>query len=114
MQKFNNINFLYIEDMGSFAEGTPVRKLLENVKLVEGAYPMNNYSDILRILVLYLYGGIYFDLDVISIDGFEEQFPLNFAVAQESGTVNNAVLRFSKKHSFLWFIMDEIVSNILI
>ena len=73
-----------------------------------------NYSDILRILLLYLYGGIYFDLDVISVDGFATQLPMNFAVAEDRTKVNGAILRFSKEHQFLWFLMQEIVSNVFI
>ena len=94
-------------------EGSPFKKLLENGTLDEGPYVINNYSNTIRILLLYLYGGIYFDLDIISVHEFEEHLPSNFAVAQGRSSVNNAVLRFSKKHPFLWLMMEEIVSKVL-
>ena len=114
MKRYSNISFLYIEDLGRLFEGSPLKRLLENNKLDGITFGMENYSDILRILLLYLYGGIYFDLDVISVDGFATQLPMNFAVAEDRNKVNGAILRFSKEHHFLWFLMQEIVSSVFI
>ena len=115
VERYNNISFLYIEDLGQLVEGSPLKRLLENNKLDGITFGMENYSDILRILLLYLYGGIYFDLDVISVDEFAAQLPVNFAVAEDPNKVNGAILRFSKGHHFLWFLMEEIVrSNVFI
>ena len=86
-------------------------KLRENGTLEDGPYVTVNYSDTIRVLLLYLYGGVYFDLDVISIAEFAKQLPVNFAVAQGVTSVNNAVLRFSKKHPFLSLMMEELVSS---
>ena len=103
---------MHIEDMKTFVRDSPFKKLLPGGSLDKVPYSANNYSNILRILLLYLYGGVYFDLDVISLQEFSGQLPLNFAVAQDSTLVNNAILRFSKRHPFLSLVMKEIVSNI--
>ena len=33
VERYNNISFLYIEDLGQFFEGSPLKRLLENNKL---------------------------------------------------------------------------------
>ncbi len=112
MRLYGNIKVMPIEDVKTFVWNSPFKKLLLEGRLSEGPYSANNYSNILRILLLYLYGGVYFDLDVISLQEFSGQLPLNFAVAQDPTLVNNAILRFSKRHPFLSLLMKEIVSNI--
>ena len=112
VKRYGNIRFMYIDDVKKFVEDTPFKKLLADGRLDEGPYSANNYSNIFRILLLHLYGGVYFDLDVISLQEFSGQLPLNFAVAQDPTLVNNAILRFSKRHPFLSLLMKEIVSNI--
>ena len=85
--------------------------LFNNVSNWDNAtFPVENHSDILRILLLYLYGGAYFDLDVISLKEFNEKLPINFVIAKDSADLNNAILRFSKGHPFLQLLMSEIVS----
>ena len=101
---------MHIEDMKTFVKDSPFKKLLPDGRLEEGPYSANNYSNILRILLLYLYGGVYFDLDVISLRDFSSQLPLNFAVAEDHMYVNNAIQRFSKRHPFLALLMREMVS----
>ena len=98
-------------DVNELMEGSPLMVLRKNGTLEKGPYVTVNYSDLTRILLLYLYGGVYFDLDVLSLTEFPENLPRNFAVAQGHTSVNNAVLRFSKKHPFLYLMMEEIVSD---
>ena len=62
MRRYSNISFRYIEDLGKLFEGSPLKRLLENNKLEGITFGTENYSDILRILLLYLYGGIYLGL----------------------------------------------------
>lgn len=55
-------------------------------------------SDILRLTVLYKYGGLYFDTDVVVLKNMDE-LPANFlgkeAIDKEEvSNVNNAVLGF--------------------
>ena len=111
MESYSNISFLYIEDLVSFVEDSPFEKLVGSSKLSKSKFVVNNNSNIFRILLLYLYGGVYFDLDVISLKEFNKKLPINFAIAEDSEKVNNAILSFSKGHPFLRLLMSEIVSN---
>ena len=110
MESYRNISFLYIEDLASFVEDSPFEKLVGSSKLDNATFTVENDSDILRILLLYLYGGVYLDLDVISLKEFNEKLPINFVIAKDSRDLNNAILRFSKGHPFLQLLVSEIVS----
>ena len=111
MESYSNISFLYIEDLVSFVEDSPFEKLVGSSKLSTAKFVVENNSNIFRILLLYLYGGVYFDLDVISLKEFNEKLPINFVIAKDSGNLNNAILSFSKGHPFLQLLMGETVSN---
>jgi len=63
-------------------------------------YPLNNLSNGLRIALVYLFGGRYFDMDILHV---RSSAPLRNAVVWENdGTrVNNAVLVFDRRHDFV-------------
>ncbi|XP_030751737.1 lactosylceramide 4-alpha-galactosyltransferase-like [Sitophilus oryzae] len=54
------------------------------------------YLTLFRLLLLWKYGGIYMDLDVIVIKSLES-LPNNFAAAESGSKINNDVIGFSKK-----------------
>lgn len=71
-----------------------------------------NLSNILRLALLYKFGGIYMDLDVIVLKSFSKL--RNTIGAQNLDTrtkkwsrLNNAVLIFDKKHPLLFKFMEE-------
>ena len=71
-----------------------------------------------RVYLLYTYGGMYLDIDAVSLgvipDKISEKskFPTNFGVAIFYGNVNNAVMKFQKGHPFLMEYMELMVSSI--
>ncbi|KAL7741841.1 hypothetical protein ACLKA6_012060 [Drosophila palustris] len=74
-----------------FAEGTPVEEWVKTDKLFRSKFMMNNISNLLRILCLYRFGGIYMDMDVVVLRSFEN-VPLNFLGAELKEFVSNAVI----------------------
>ena len=70
-----------------------------------------------RVYLLYTYGGMYLDIDAVSLgvipDKISEKskFPTNFGVAIFYGNVNNAVMKFQKGHPFLMEYMELMVSS---
>lgn len=80
-----------------FSIGTPLEQFMALDKLSKSSYPIEHTADILRILVLYKYGGVYLDLDVFSI------FPLrlidrnNFACLQLTNDLANGMIRLDLK-----------------
>ncbi|KAI5246286.1 Alpha-1,4-N-Acetylglucosaminyltransferase, partial [Manis pentadactyla] len=63
-------------------------------------------SDACRLAIIWKYGGIYMDTDVISIRPIPEE---NFLAAQSSRYSSNGVFGFLPRHPFLW----ECVENFL-
>ncbi|CAH1408175.1 unnamed protein product [Nezara viridula] len=72
---------------------TPVASLL-NGRLNRSAYPVEHTSDLVRLAILYKYGGTYLDTDIISIrplDGLGQ----NYIGAQENTVLANGIMNFS-------------------
>lgn len=69
IQRFKNLADFRIWDVKSEAVGTPI----ENQKLMLKASDAKHYlqSDLLRLLVLYKYGGIWIDMDIILLRDFK-------------------------------------------
>ncbi|KAK9690552.1 hypothetical protein RND81_09G137000 [Saponaria officinalis] len=99
---------------------TPAQGWLERLEvgLVDpGEIPITqNLSNLLRLVVLYKYGGVYLDTDVIIIKDISnlknsigiqtvETKPMN------QTTLNNAVLIFDKQHPMLLKFMEEFNSS---
>ncbi|XP_020671590.3 alpha-1,4-N-acetylglucosaminyltransferase [Pogona vitticeps] len=65
-------------------------------------------SDAIRLAMVWKYGGIYMDTDVISI----RPIPVsNFLAAQSSQFSSNGIFSFQQHHSFLWDCMEDFVRN---
>ena len=78
VKHYGNIKFMHIDDVEKFVEDSPFKKILADGTLDEGPYSVNNHRNIFRILLLHLYGGVYFDLDVISLLEFFRAVALKF------------------------------------
>ncbi|KAH8377220.1 hypothetical protein KR093_004324 [Drosophila rubida] len=90
MLSYKNVKFRYV-NLWRFAEGTPVEEWLKKDDLFRSRYLMVNISDLLRLLTLYRYGGIYLDEDVIMFRSFENEVP-NFMGAETNTSIGNSVL----------------------
>lgn len=68
-------------------------------------FRVNHLSDALRLLVLWKYGGIYADLDVLTLRSFDK---LEDVLARELfPDVGNSVMVFRKRHPFLFRCLEE-------
>ncbi|KAI5142258.1 Centrosomal Protein Of 70 Kda [Manis pentadactyla] len=65
-------------------------------------------SDACRLAIIWKYGGIYMDTDVISIRPIPEE---NFLAAQSSRYSSNGVFGFLPHHPFLWECMENFVEH---
>ncbi|XP_010533904.1 PREDICTED: lactosylceramide 4-alpha-galactosyltransferase [Tarenaya hassleriana] len=78
-----------------------------------GVIPLEqNLSNLLRLVLLYKYGGVYLDTDVIVLKSFSNLRNAIGAQTVDSATrkwsrLNNAVLIFDKKHPLLKRFIDE-------
>ena len=62
----------------------------------------------LRIALLYKYGGTYLDTDIITLQQHPDTSQLpNFVAFEEPGSINGAILRLQAQHSMLNFVGQE-------
>lgn len=83
-----NVNFL---DLNEFAKDSPLQAFIESGRLQNAKFVVSHTSDVLRLLVLWKYGGHYLDSDVI-VQKSLDLLPSNSACDDTCETVNGAVL----------------------
>lgn len=71
--------------------GTPMEQLERKGSVYRSQWPPIHLSDVLRLLVLYRYGGIYMDSDVIVMRSFRDLNPV-FLTEEEKSFLNNGVM----------------------
>lgn len=79
--------------MELITNGTFVRDWLEKSKIKNSPHAIVHYSDLLRLFLLWKFGGFYLDTDFIVLKSFDELKP-NFAVADAGYWINNAAMAF--------------------
>jgi len=110
-KQFANDQVSYIiMDINKILHGTPLSQWHKNPRSKHSKYYRYFLSDALRLAILYKYGGIFLDLDMISIRPIEDEFNLGYE-NDEKETVNGAMMQFTNYHTFLYFAMREFVRN---
>lgn len=82
--------------------------LLPQINSNAERYWLHVSSDASRLAIIWKYGGIYMDTDVISIRPIPDE---NFLAAQSSKVSSNGVFGFSPHHPFLWACMENFVEH---
>ncbi|XP_049820394.1 lactosylceramide 4-alpha-galactosyltransferase-like isoform X2 [Aethina tumida] len=82
---------------------SPVEKLFLSGKLENSTYPITHASDIIRFIIMWKFGGIYLDLDMIFLKSFNT-LPKNFGGAQSKDIINSAVMGFENKGVGLTYV----------
>jgi len=107
-------------DFSLLFNNTPAQAWLDRLKegkVDPGTIPITqNLSNLLRLVILYKYGGIYLDLDVIILKDISS---LRNSIGTQSvnattkawRTLNNAVLIFDKGHPLLLKFIEEFASH---
>ena len=75
-----------------------------NSRLLQSLTDPRSLSDILRLQIVYEYGGIYIDMDIIPVKNIERLIPTNvscFAFLESPDVVNNAIIGSSRKGQFV-------------
>ena len=65
-ENFKNIIFARV-DFAKLVANTPMAKIWSKGIITTKGYYLNNISDVLRVIVLWRYGGTYLDSDTISV-----------------------------------------------
>ncbi|XP_006127992.2 alpha-1,4-N-acetylglucosaminyltransferase-like [Pelodiscus sinensis] len=100
--------FLFPLQMESLFQGTPLLPWYHKVNAAQEKHWVHIISDASRLALLWKYGGIYMDTDVISI----RPIPVaKFLAAQASQFSSNGILGFPHHHWFIWDCMEDFVEN---
>jgi hypothetical protein len=104
LRPYKNIHFVHFNEQDVYS-GTPLIQLnkIKRKQFIR-YFSISHMSDFIRTALLYKYGGIYFDLDVIPLRTFD-LFSNTVALETTDG-VNVAVLAFEKQHLVLDLQMD--------
>ncbi|XP_008835663.1 alpha-1,4-N-acetylglucosaminyltransferase [Nannospalax galili] len=95
-------------DMKRLFEDTPLFSWYTKVNSNKEHYWLHVSSDAARLAIIWKYGGIYMDTDVISIRPIPEE---NFLAAQASRHSSNGVFGFLPRNPFLWACMENFVEH---
>ncbi|KAF7284771.1 hypothetical protein GWI33_021639 [Rhynchophorus ferrugineus] len=109
---YSNINIRHI-NLDRFAKDSPVEKLWKSNEVYKSNYPRKHISDIFGVLLLWRYGGIYMDLDVIVTKNLE-LLPDNFVGAEPNSDVNNDIIGFDSQtigHEYAQAVLNELAEN---
>ncbi|KAF5773731.1 putative lactosylceramide 4-alpha-galactosyltransferase [Helianthus annuus] len=106
-------------DLEFLFKNTPAQSWLDHIKNGKrnpGKIPLaQNLSNLIRLAVLYKYGGVYIDTDFIILKDFSGlRNSIGAQSASRSGNwtrLNNAVLVFDKNHKLLYKFMEEFAAT---
>ncbi|KAJ3068021.1 hypothetical protein HDU99_003315, partial [Rhizoclosmatium hyalinum] len=88
---------------------TPLEPWFKEERYKESKWIEQNLGNAYRLAVLYKSGGVYFDLDILSVNpvgGMGRSI-----VMQDSTRMNNAFFSMQKRDPFVWKLMEEFVGT---
>ena len=106
--EINNVHFVKV-NIDSLVVGTPVEDLWKSGQIQSTKYKLNNISNLLRLVLMYNFGGMYLDSDVLFLKTLPVENNSNFIAAEEKNGLNNAIMRFESRHRFLRMAMTKMV-----
>uniref|UniRef100_A0A182MKZ4 Alpha 1,4-glycosyltransferase domain-containing protein n=1 Tax=Anopheles culicifacies TaxID=139723 RepID=A0A182MKZ4_9DIPT len=95
LARLPNVHFRWL-NLEQFAQGTPVEEVIRSDKLYQRPNGAEYLSEILRLVLLYKYGGIYLDLDVVTLKKLEFYNP-NFFGAETPRLVGSSVIGLERR-----------------
>lgn len=107
--KMGSNSRLVREDLLLYLQDTPLWEIIENELLEESSYPFSQISDMVRVAILWKYGGVYLDLDCIvlkRLDSLRNALGLSEFIYN---WVENGVMAFQSNHLFLLYLMHYMV-----
>lgn len=105
LSNFSNVYIIY-DNISKHLMGTPLESLYVSGQFDNSQYSFQHMSDALRIALLYKYGGIYLDLDVIvlrSLRCLRNTAGHVFILGESS--IENGLMAFDRGHKLLNFFM---------
>jgi hypothetical protein len=124
LSEYKNIHFVHISSMSDFVSDSPYEcnhshQCLQcnhrECALIEESAKYGfrdyNYSDLMRVLIVYKFGGLYSDLDIVAIKPLPDNLPIRYMTADNSRRLSSCYFSFEKRSPFLNKLMKDIVDN---
>ncbi|KAJ2954140.1 hypothetical protein O0L34_g2365 [Tuta absoluta] len=105
--------YFYKIDTEAFAKGTPLEDIFTTNFLKKSLYPVGHASDFMKLLVMYKFGGVYLDLDVVVMNSFDS-LPSNFIALQDVDDTASGILAVAKDdvgRNFIDLTMRDLAEN---
>ena len=93
------------EDLLEHTKGTPLWSVQSKGLRNASTFPAAQRSDVVRVALIWKYGGFYMDLDVIVLRPLHCLRNTAGLVGHISNWVENGVMTFDAGHKFVWFLM---------
>lgn len=98
---YSNLNLRFVNPL-EYSKETLLEDFFARDALSNSSYPLEHTSDVLRMLTLHKFGGVYLDLDVICLIPFKNiawqtEINKNFACTQDTNDVANAIAKVDLK-----------------
>lgn len=90
-----NIKFQRIH-IDRYAKGTPLESFISRNLLRKSKFPVEHTSDVLRLLSLYKYGGLYIDMDMVVVRSLNS-LPKYFTSKESNLYLGSAVLAWRRE-----------------
>ncbi|CAD0195786.1 unnamed protein product [Chrysodeixis includens] len=106
--QLGNVKFVRIK-IKEFTQNTLLEPLIHENHLQNTSYPIENFSNALRYLILYKWGGIYLDTDMIVVKDLSA-LGANWVGKEDPGSLNSAAMRISSDvigRRFATGLLDE-------
>ncbi|KAM3930990.1 alpha-1,4-N-acetylglucosaminyltransferase-like [Leptodactylus fuscus] len=107
LSSFNNVYFLPLRFEDLFTD-TPLLSWYLQANPAQEPYWIHVLSDACRFSLLWTYGGIYMDTDIITIQPILID---HFVVAQTKIEFSSGVFGLSPQHALAWMFMENFVQN---
>ncbi|XP_030243581.1 lactosylceramide 4-alpha-galactosyltransferase-like [Drosophila navojoa] len=111
---YKNIKFREL-NIGTYILDTPITDWLKLNDFYRSSFLMHHLSDLLRLLTLYRYGGIYLDMDVMLLRTFED-LHLNYACSMGNQSISNSILGLEPKgfgHQLAEWLLQDFRKNLV-
>lgn len=109
---YSNIQISYLNETKYF-HNTPLQYWYDQGEWQKSPYKVVHLSDYARMLSLYKGGGLYLDMDVITLRPLDTEKLWNFLVLEDknSSIIPNSVMHFQYGHRFVDYIIRYLVEE---
>lgn len=104
--------FLKFIDVDKFSIGSPFQEFFAKKVLDSSLWKVEHTSDVVRLMLLWRFGGSYVDTDVIVRQKFDS-IPLNYACPESTTYINGAIMNFesSKDNPLINEFVTDLITN---